>query len=151
MDGLTAQRRSALMSRVRGKHTSPELAVRRMAHFLRLRFRLHRRDLPSQPDLVFPKHQPVVFVHGCLWHRRPMCERASMPKSNGEFWRDKFERNGARDAKNRAALEAAGWRVVTIWECKTKSGDALDKVRKVPTPTISIDGVSESPWRKQRI
>lgn len=148
MDGLTAQRRSALMSRVRGKHTSPELAVRRMAHSLGLRFRLHRKDLPGRPDLVFPKHQTVVFVHGCFWHRHPRCKNASTPKSNVEFWRDKFERNVARDAKNRADLEAAGWRVETIWECEIKSGDALDKIRTVPTRTIEIDEASESPCRK---
>lgn len=120
------------MSRVRGKNTAPELVVRKTAHSLGLRFRLHKKELPGRPDLVFPKHQTVVFVHGCFWHRHPGCRKASLPKSNVRFWRDKFDRNVARDARNQQDLKAAGWRVITIWECETKSGDALEKIRTIP-------------------
>jgi DNA mismatch endonuclease, patch repair protein len=108
------------MSRVRGKDTTPEMRVRRAAHALGLRFRLHRKDLPGKPDLVFPKHRVALFVHGCFWHRHPACSKASMPKSRKEFWREKFDANVARDARAEAALEKMGWRVVKVWECETK-------------------------------
>lgn len=116
------------MSRVRGKNTSPEMRVRRAAHALGLRFRLHRKDLPGKPDLVFPKHRVAMFVHGCFWHRHPGCSKASTPKSRTEFWQDKFDANVARDARVQTELEALGWRVVTIWECETKSGDLSDRL-----------------------
>lgn len=108
------------MSRVGGKNTSPELRVRRAAHAIGLRFRLHRSDLPGKPDLIFPKHRVAIFVHGCFWHRHSGCSKASMPKSRTEFWQAKFHANVARDAKSIAELEALGWRVLVIWECETK-------------------------------
>lgn len=113
------------MSRVRGKHTSPEIRVRRAAHALGLRFRLHRRDLPGRPDLVFPKHRVALFVHGCFWHRHPGCSKASTPKSHTDFWQGKFDTNVARDKHVSSELVAAGWRVMTIWECETKSADSI--------------------------
>lgn len=125
MDRLTPERRSWLMSRVRGKNTSPEMRVRRSAHALGLRFRLHRKDLPGKPDLVFPKYHVAMFVHGCFWHRHPECSKASTPKSRIEFWQEKFNANVARDARVEAELEALGWQVVIIWECETKSDVAL--------------------------
>lgn len=108
------------MSQVRGKDTSPEMRVRRGAHALGLRFRLHRKDLPGKPDLVFAKHRVALFVHGCFWHRHSECSKASMPKSRTEFWRAKFDANVARDARVTTELQSAGWRVVTVWECETK-------------------------------
>jgi DNA mismatch endonuclease (patch repair protein) len=113
------------MSRVRGKHTKPEWIVRRAAHARGLRFRLHRKDLPAHPDLVFPKYRVALFVHGCFWHRHPGCAKASMPKSRTEFWQDKFDANVARDARSEAELRALGWRVLTIWECETKRPELL--------------------------
>lgn len=119
MDTLTPELRSRLMSRIKGKDTKPEMLVRSAAHRLGLRFRLHDKRLPGRPDLVFPKHRTVIFVHGCFWHRHG-CKLASNPKSRQDYWLPKFERNTRRDAEHRAALEAAGWRVVVIWECEAK-------------------------------
>lgn len=117
--------RSALMGRVRGKNTSPEIAVRRAAHALGLRFRLHRRDLPGRPDLVFPKHRLAIFVHGCFWHRHEGCKRATIPKTRQDFWLGKFADNEARDQRVTALLRDAGWRVEIVWECETKDQEAL--------------------------
>ena len=121
VDRLTPERRSWLMSRVRGKDTGPELRVRRVAHALGLRFRLHRKDLPGKPDLVFPKHHLALFVHGCFWHRHPGCRKATDPKSREQYWRTKFANNVRRDARVVQQLEDLGWRVETIWECESKS------------------------------
>lgn len=113
------------MSRVRGKHTAPEMRVRQTAHAVGLRFRLHRKDLPGTPDLVFPKHHVAMFVHGCFWHQHAGCSKASSPKSRTEYWQAKFEANMRRDALAIGRLEALGWRVETIWECETKDAAAL--------------------------
>lgn len=125
VDRLTPERRSWLMSRVRGKNTNPEMRVRRVAHALGLRFRLHRRDLAGQPDLVFPKHRVVLFVHGCFWHRHPGCRKATDPKSREEYWQVKFSGNVKRDARVVEELEKLGWRVGTIWECESKSEEVI--------------------------
>lgn len=124
-DRLSPERRSWLMSRVRGKHTAPEMRVRQTAHAVGLRFRLHRKDLPGTPDLVFPKHHVAMFVHGCFWHQHAGCSKASSPKSRTEYWQAKFEANMRRDALAIGRLEALGWRVETIWECETKDAAAL--------------------------
>lgn len=126
MDRLPPDRRSWLMARVGSKNTSAEMRVRSAAHRRGLRFRVHRRDLPGTPDLVFPRWQTAVFVHGCFWHRHPGCRKASTPKSRVDFWQEKFDRNQARDLANLAALHSAGWRVEVIWECETKRPDALE-------------------------
>jgi len=118
VDRLSPQRRSWLMSRVRGKNTSPEMRVRRAAHGLGLRFRLHPTNLPGKPDLVFPKYNQILFVHGCYWHRHPGCPKASAPSS--PFWRQKFRTNVARDIRVTKQLRKLGWRVAVIWECETK-------------------------------
>jgi DNA mismatch endonuclease (patch repair protein) len=117
--------RSALMARVRGKDTTPELRVRRIAHALGLRFRLHCRSLPGQPDIVFPRHRKIILVHGCFWHRHEGCSKASVPKTRVEFWQEKFSTNVARDARTHAALLDGGWDVCTIWECETKDPERL--------------------------
>lgn len=116
------------MSRVSGKNTTPELRVRKSAHALGLRFRLHRKDLPGTPDLVFPKRHIAVFVHGCFWHRHPGCRKASTPSTRPDYWIKKFRDNIARDRRVMAALEDSGWRVVVIWECETKNADDLARV-----------------------
>lgn len=113
------------MSRVRSVDTSPEIRVRRLAHAMGLRFRLHRRDLPGTPDLVFKKYRRCVFVHGCFWHRHPGCSKATTPKSNIDFWGAKFAANIARDEQVRNALEYLGWNVSVIWECETKKPELL--------------------------
>lgn len=124
-DRLTPEHRSALMSRVRSKNTTPELVVRRIAHALGYRFRLHRTDLPGTPDLVFPSGRKAVFVHGCFWHRHPGCRKATTPKSRIEFWSEKFARNVERDQEIRAQLGALGWVSFTIWECETKQAGVI--------------------------
>jgi DNA mismatch endonuclease (patch repair protein) len=126
-DRLTPERRSWLMSRVRGKSTLPEITVRRSAHASGMRFRLHRTDLPGRPDIVFPRYRTVVFVHGCFWHRHEGCRKATSPKSRVEYWEAKFRTNVERDARNEAELARMGWRVLTIWECETKDSDLLGR------------------------
>ena len=111
--------RSELMRRVRGKNTTPERAVRRVAHALGYRFRLHRRDLPGTPDLVFPRLRRAIFVHGCFWHRHEGCARTTTPKTRAAYWREKFEQNMHRDRRNLAALRRLGWSVLVVWECQT--------------------------------
>lgn len=113
------------MARVGSKDTKPEMTVRRTAHALGYRYRLHARDLPGSPDLVFRGRRKVIFVHGCYWHRHPGCKRASMPSTRREYWQAKFDRNVARDADAEAALREAGWDVLVVWECETKDPDAL--------------------------
>lgn len=128
VDTLTPEARSLNMAKIRGKDTGPELLVRRAAHALGLRFRLHRRDLPGTPDLVFPGRRIALFVHGCFWHRHPGCRFAYTPKSRIEFWQAKFDANVARDARKLAELSDAGWTVVTIWECETRDQDRLREI-----------------------
>jgi DNA mismatch endonuclease (patch repair protein) len=114
-----------MMARIRNKDTAPELAVRSTAHQLGYRFRLHRRDLPGSPDLVFPARRKVVFVHGCFWHRHPRCRLAYEPKSNVDFWSAKFRKNMERDVRVKGELERMGWDVLVIWECETADRAAL--------------------------
>ena len=125
MDRLTPERRSWLMSRVRGRNTSTELRVRRVAHAMGFRYRLHRRDLPGTPDLVFPRRRVAMFVHGCFWHRHEGCRGATTPSSHVSFWRDKFARNVARDRQVTEDLRNLGWKVAVVWECETKNDDVL--------------------------
>jgi DNA mismatch endonuclease (patch repair protein) len=120
------------MSRVASKNTTAELRVRSAAHALGLRFRLHRRNLPGTPDLVFPKRRLALFVHGCFWHRHEGCKKATGAKSRVAFWEAKFKRNVERDGENRSELERLGWRVETIWECDTKMPDRLiNRLRQI--------------------
>ncbi len=134
-DIVDSKRRSELMAGIRSRNTTPELVVRRIAHRMGLRFRLHRTDLPGSPDLVFPKHQLAVFVHGCFWHRHEGCRYASTPKSRAAFWMEKFAANVARDVRQEAALRACGWRVLIIWQCETKNRALV--VHKL---TVSVAG-----------
>lgn len=91
------------------------------------RFRLHRKDLPGTPDIVLPKHDTVIFVHGCFWHRHQGCSRSSTPKTRTDFWIAKFGRNVERDTEARKLLEALGWKVIVIWECETCRRDELKR------------------------
>lgn len=123
----TPEERSRIMRAVKGADTAPEMTVRRMAHRMGYRFRLHRKDLPGKPDLVFPKLHKVVFVHGCFWHGHDCARGARMPKSNVEYWRAKISRNVVRDAAHLAALESKGWRAAVIWECELKNLPRVNK------------------------
>lgn len=118
------------MSRIRGRNTGPELRLRSLLHRAGFRFRLHTKQLPGSPDVVLPKYQTAIFVHGCFWHRHPGCRNATMPSTRRDFWQEKFDANVSRDARNQAALEAAGWTVLTIWECELKA-DAEGVVRSL--------------------
>lgn len=125
VDTVDATTRSQIMSRVRSKDTRPEMLVRQLVFAQGYRYRLHNRDLPGTPDLVFPGRKKIIFVHGCFWHAHAPCKAARIPKSNVEFWRNKLEGNRARDEANLAALEALGWRVLVLWECDLRDIDAL--------------------------
>lgn len=125
VDTVSAEKRSEMMAGIPSVNTQPELAVRSFLHRKGLRFRLHRKDLPGKPDIVLPRFRAALFVHGCFWHQHEGCSLASRPKSNKAYWAPKLERNLARDAENRAALEALGWRVAVIWECDARNPDRL--------------------------
>jgi len=125
MDIVSKEKRSEIMSRIRGADTKPEKAVRSLLHALGYRFRLHRRDLPGTPDVVLPKYRTVVMVNGCFWHRHTCKAGSKTPKSNVEFWESKFERNVERDARVAAGLCELGWKVVTVWECEVRDIEAL--------------------------
>ena len=118
MDKISPQHRSANMRRIRSKDTKPELVLRRLIHGLGYRFRLHRKDLPGRPDLVFAKRRKIVFVHGCFWHQHPDCREGRIPGSRLDYWVPKLKKNQIRDAANRALLEEQGWKVLIIWECE---------------------------------
>lgn len=126
-DTLSTEQRSERMSRIRAKDTAPEMVVRRLVHKLGFRFRLHRRDLPGSPDLVFPARKKAIFVHGCFWHRHDdsNCRLARLPKSRLEFWEPKLERNRERDIAAITELQSLGWDSLVIWECQTKNNTFL--------------------------
>jgi DNA mismatch endonuclease (patch repair protein) len=140
--------RSRQMALIRSADTKPEMKVRRALHAMGYRYRLHRRDLPGTPDLVFPGRKTVVFVHGCFWHRHPDpdCRLARLPKSRRDFWIPKLTRNAERDAEAIAALEAAGWRVMVIWECQTRDmGDVGRRLSGFLGPARGGRGIIEPP------
>lgn len=128
MDKISRERRSANMARIRSAHTKPEMVVRRMAHKLGFRFRLHRRDLPGKPDIVFVRLNKIVLVHGCYWHGHGCKVGGKGAKSNRSYWRSKIAGNKARDKKHLKALNRAGWKVITVWECETRrAGSKLEQ------------------------
>ena len=127
MDIVDRKRRSLMMAKIGPRHTRPELAVRRLLHRLRFRFRLHRTDLPGRPDVVLPRYRLVIFVHGCFWHRHQGCVNCTMPKTRTGFWIRKFDQNVARDTRMARALRRSGWRVMTIWECETERPSTLER------------------------
>lgn len=120
IDTIDKANRSLLMANVKGKNTAPELLVRKRLHRLGFRFALHDKKLSGRPDLVLPRHQAVVFVHGCFWHRHSSCAYATTPATRAEFWFDKFQKNVERDARNISKLKEQGWRVFVVWECGLK-------------------------------
>ncbi|NBJ10919.1 very short patch repair endonuclease [Microvirga arsenatis] len=111
--------RSAVMRAVKSKDTTPELVVRQLVHGMGYRYRLHAKDLPGKPDLVFPQRRKVILVNGCFWHGHHCKRGARQPKANAEYWRAKVQKNRDRDRRNEKALREAGWEVLTIWECQT--------------------------------
>ena len=123
-DRLSPEVRSSVMRQVKQKNTAPEKLVRSILHRLGYRFRIHRKDLPGTPDIVFPSRRLVIFVHGCFWHGHA-CRRGRAPASNREYWGPKIEGNRDRDARTVAALQAAGWHVAVLWECELGDQVAL--------------------------
>ena len=121
-DNLTPERRSVNMSLIRSRDTTPEIKVRRLIHGLGYRYRLHRKDLPGKPDLVFGPKRKVIFVNGCFWHQHgdPSCTNNQKPKSNTSYWNEKLHRNVERDAENQTRLREMGWDIMVIWECDLK-------------------------------
>lgn len=132
-DIISKEHRSWNMSRIKGKDTKPELIVRSLLHRLGYRFRLHRKNLPGKPDIVFPSRKKVIFVHGCFWHKHK-CQYFKWPKTNAEFWRKKIEGNVCRDKKNVISLIASDWISLIIWECTFKNirqSDWADNMQQI--------------------
>jgi DNA mismatch endonuclease (patch repair protein) len=138
-DVLTPEQRSYNMSRIRSVGTQPEMRVRRLLHGMGLRYRLHRKDLPGKPDLVFPAARAVLFVHGCFWHMHRCKYGKPAPATNQDFWARKRRSNAERDTRNRKALRAAGWQVFEVWECATR--DEATLIRKVGPLVEFLRGV----------
>jgi DNA mismatch endonuclease (patch repair protein) len=128
MDTISVQRRSENMRAIRSKNTKPEMVIRRLVYSMGYRYRLHRKDLPGKPDLVFVGLRKVLFLHGCFWHGHDCKRGAHIPKTNSEYWERKIGRNKVRDAEHETALQAQGWSVLVIWECQTKDEIALKEL-----------------------
>jgi len=141
-DIFDTAKRSQIMSRVRSKDTKIERLIRSELHKLGYRFRLYKKDLPGNPDIVLPKYKTVIFVHGCFWHKHPGCKRATIPKHNVDFWTPKLERNVKRDQVVKQSLVNLGWKVVTIWQCEIKTKTIRDKLQTI------MDEVKEEAQRK---
>ncbi|WP_271085027.1 very short patch repair endonuclease [Brevundimonas sp. NIBR11] len=144
-DVFTPEKRSAVMRRVKGRDTSPEIAVRRILRAAGIGYRLGGRGLPGKPDIVMKGRRTVVFVHGCFWHRHDCARGSRKPKQNADYWTAKIGRNMVRDADVTARLTADGWRVITVWECDLKALDAAARlVAEVQAATISTVSSSEA-------
>lgn len=127
MDNLTTEQRSERMSRIRGQDTFPEMVIRSLVFKMGYRYRLHVKNLPGRPDLVFTRRHKAIFVNGCFWHGHPYCKYWRLPKSRVEFWAEKIEANRARDERNRLLLEKEGWSVLVVWECQLKDMPSLEE------------------------
>lgn len=121
----TAEERSRIMRAVKGRDTGTEMAVRRMIHGMGYRYRLHRKDLPGKPDMVFPGRRKAIFIHGCFWHGHSCSRGDRVPKTNRDYWERKIRRNRERDQAARRALKDASWRVLVVWECELKAAARL--------------------------
>lgn len=130
VDIYSKQKRSEVMSQVRASNSKPEITVRKFLHGLGYRFRLHRKELPGKPDIVLPKYNSTIFVHGCFWHHHKGCKKSKLPESNAEFWREKIMANVARDKRTRRTLKKLGWKVMVVWECEVKSSKLSDRLNK---------------------
>lgn len=129
-DTVSRGRRSWIMSQVKGKDTAPELFVRSLVHRLGYRFRLHRRELPGAPDLVFMSRRKVIFVHGCFWHGHHCARGDRQPKSNSDYWKRKIGKNKERDRSHRKKLRDLGWDVLVIWECQLQNEEEVSALVK---------------------
>lgn len=150
-DFLTKEERSQRMARIRSRDTAPELALRKALHAMGFRYRVNDRRLPGRPDIVLPRYQTVVFVHGCFWHRHEGCSIATTPKSNTPFWQEKFNRNVARDRRVASELAAAGWKIIVTWECALQSNVRAGQTAAGVAASIKAGGPqnSEPQWRSK--
>jgi DNA mismatch endonuclease (patch repair protein) len=131
LDKLSAERRSANMRQIRSKNTAPEILLRRMLHRQGYRFRLHRKELPGKPDIVFPSRRKAIFVHGCFWHQHSGCREGRIPRSRREYWEPKLTRNRQRDDAAQVSLNDQGWQTLVMWECELKdTGAAMKTARR---------------------
>jgi len=126
-DVFSSEKRSQIMSRVRGYDTVPELPVRSLVHKLRYRFRLYGEDLPGKPDIVLSRHKKAIFIHGCFWHGHKGCKRAKRPATNMAFWRKKLNANIERDRRTQAELKRMGWKYLVVWQCEIANEQLLKK------------------------
>ncbi len=124
-DVFSKEKRSWIMSRVKGRDTKPEILVRSFVHRMGYRFRIHGRDLPGNPDIVLPRHGKVIFVHGCFWHGHNRCPRSKRPTTNKSFWNKKLDGNIKRDRRFRRSLVLKGWGILVVWQCETGDPDRL--------------------------
>jgi DNA mismatch endonuclease, patch repair protein len=125
VDHVSTARRSEIMASIHSVNTIPELTLRRILHRLGYRYRIHVKDLPGSPDLVFPGRKKVIFVHGCFWHRHKGCAYTTTPKTRTEFWVNKFEANVKRDRRNQQQLKEMGWQFKIVWECELKHSEKV--------------------------
>jgi len=133
VDTISKERRSWVMSRIRGKDTKPEMLVRSFLHRNGFRFRLHVKSLPGHPDIVLPKYKTVIEVRGCFWHRHPGCKVATTPSTNVGFWQEKFRKNVERDKTNEAHIKKMGWKYIIIWTCQICNPNMFNRLlKKIP-------------------
>ncbi len=125
------------MSNISGKNTKPEITIRKIAHSLGYRFRLHRKDLPGKPDIVFPKYKKVIFVNGCFWHGHKNCKRSKLPTTNKIFWKEKIEGNILKDKSNYRGLKKLGWDYLLIWQCQIKTSRREKIIREIHSFLLS--------------
>lgn len=145
-DRMTPAERSAQMRRITKRDTGPEVRVRRVAHSLGYRFRLHRRDLPGSPDIVFPGRRKIALVHGCFWHQHEGCRLKRQPKSRLDYWLPKLARNVARDKTVQEELAHLGWQVLVIWECETRDAKLIaDRLRAFLEQHAGVDREDTGP------
>ena len=142
MDRISPQARSRNMAAVRSKHTSPELAVRRILHKAGYRYLLHDKRLPGTPDIVFPSRRAIIEVRGCFWHQHPGCPSAVIPATRQDYWQPKLEKNVTRDLENHAALRRQGWRITIVWECELEQD--LSRVKRKLGRFLNYESVCPS-------
>lgn len=139
-DVMSKAARRRVMQAVKGRDTKPEMVVRSLVHRMGYRFRLHRRDLPGTPDLVFPRLKAVIFVHGCFWHRHSCVNGRRIPETRRQFWLAKFAGNRQRDQRNITKLRRAGWRVLVVWECQLRRrGQRAETVKRFLAAAESVE------------
>jgi len=138
-DMFDSQKRSEIMAKVHSVNTTSEIRVRKLLHSMGYRFRIHRRDLPGNPDIILPKYKTVIFVHGCFWHGCPTCKRAKVrPVANAEYWKKKLNRTFERDKKNMITLKEMGWQIIIIWECETKKKNLFILEKRLRNTLMSL-------------